>query len=211
MADTIAITCPQCRKTINVPAALRGKKIRCKACGATLTVGAKPAPAGQVKQPAPPLKVADDDASANEEWGIIKSYEVGTTKEKARCPYCATELENETDIVCLNCGYNLQTRERVPQRILEPVTAGDYFMWWLPAFLNILGALFCVAIIIMTWVGRPSFSFIYMGWTQKYLWSRTYVTILMGFIIFACLRWAFKRLILDPHPPEREKKIKKIG
>ena len=33
MAATISISCPKCSKTVQAPASVKGKKIKCKGCG----------------------------------------------------------------------------------------------------------------------------------------------------------------------------------
>src|SRR5262249_35328875 len=52
MADTISISCPDCKKQMKAPAHLEGKKVRCKECGATFAVKA-PAPARAAPEPKP--------------------------------------------------------------------------------------------------------------------------------------------------------------
>jgi ribosomal protein S27E len=62
MAATISISCPKCKKQLNLPETLKGKKIRCKDCGTVFAVeptGGKAAP-----KPAAGAKAAakkDDD------------------------------------------------------------------------------------------------------------------------------------------------------
>ena len=52
MAATISISCPKCKKQLNLPETLKGKKIRCKDCGTVFAVepgkpAAKPAAASK--------------------------------------------------------------------------------------------------------------------------------------------------------------------
>ena len=54
MADTIPVTCPECDKSMQVPAKLAGKKIRCKGCETTITV-----PAPKAAKTAKPAKAVE--------------------------------------------------------------------------------------------------------------------------------------------------------
>ena len=135
MTATISVSCPKCKKTIQAPESEQGKKIKCKACGEAFTALASAAKT-KVEEP----KVKSQSAKAekprgkgdDEEWGVVKAYGVTTDDLSTRCPYCAAELEDDDVVVCLECGYNLQTRERLQEKVLEPVTGGDYFLWLLP-------------------------------------------------------------------------------
>jgi hypothetical protein len=72
MAATIPVNCPECKKQLNLPESLKGKKIRCKDCGTVFPVveaaatAAKPA-AGAAKPAAKPAaakaaaKKSDDE------------------------------------------------------------------------------------------------------------------------------------------------------
>src|SRR5205085_11908778 len=69
MPETIQTRCPNCRTAFQVPAAVAGKKIRCKNCQPVFTVAApgSPPPAGGDKpRRSPPaaetFKLADDEA-----------------------------------------------------------------------------------------------------------------------------------------------------
>lgn len=73
MTTTIVISCPECKKQIKAPADLRGKKVRCKACGHLFTVpggagGAKASPEAKTaptkKAPAPPQRAAEAKTTA---------------------------------------------------------------------------------------------------------------------------------------------------
>src|SRR5690242_16474452 len=119
MASTITITCPECDKQLRASSEVLGKKIRCKACGATFAArdaGGKSAPAGKAGKdakggkPAKPGKAAkdedDDPFKADAVPYVMREEYLGR-----RCPECANAMEEE-DRVCLHCGYNTITREK---------------------------------------------------------------------------------------------------
>lgn len=199
MAATIVISCPKCKKSVKAPAAVQGRRVRCKGCNTVFQATV----AGAAPQKSPPA------APTDEEWAEIKAYGIVVEKDLPRCPYCAWELESSEAVVCLNCGYNLRTRQRLTEKILEPVTVGDYILWLLPGIACALAVLFFGAVIVILWTGTPDLSFMYMGWTQRYKWARVYGTVLAATIIWVTGAFAIRRLILNPHPPEREKKLRK--
>jgi hypothetical protein len=131
---------------------------------------------------------------------VIKAYGMTIEKEKPRCPHCAWELEYESDVVCLHCGYNLMTRERLQQRILEPHTGGDYFLWWLPAVLCLLLALGTVFGVVAAWL--------WLDFGFGYPWDfalNVYISVMGAGIVYFTGKFALKRMIFHPTPPEREK------
>lgn len=214
-AAAIKLTCPQCNKTLQVPPVLQGKKVRCSGCTATLLVPAAAAPAAakaaaaKAEAPAPPP--TKPDGMTNEEWGVITGYGLKKESDAPRCPFCANDLEDERQVVCLNCGYNLLTRDRLPQRVLQPVTLGQHLLWLLPGIACLLVALLFVGLIVAIWTGTPDLSPIYMDWIQTMKWSRVYSTVACLFVIWSTGYFAFRRLVLNFHPPEVEKHLGKDG
>ena len=56
-----------------------------------------------------------------------KPYSLTDMSLAPRCPYCATELPSEDTIVCLHCGYNLQTRTRLEPKHTYDITPAERF------------------------------------------------------------------------------------
>lgn len=228
MAATIAISCPKCEKQIKAPAELAGKKIRCKECQYVFVVKAPPEaktaprPAAKVEKAdkGKPGKPADDKAAKPAEAGKpakapdheeeegSNPYSVTEESFLPRCPYCAKELEEEDQVICLNCGYNMQTRERVQAKKTYETTGGEKFVWLLPGILCAVGLLIVITCIVLFWTLFPKlekdneaewWSFFFA------LWARIWGTVLFCFIGFFCGLFAVKRLILNPTAPEKEK------
>ena len=211
---TIAISCPKCEKQIKLPAELAGKKIKCKECLHVFVVKAPPAKAADKGAKAgkgaadKEQKAAAAKAAATDEEDDGKSYGVTEESFLPRCAYCAKEMESEEQVVCLHCGYNHRTRERVPMKKTYETTGGDYFIWLLPGILCALGTLIMIGCIVMFWTlfrkleveYDPEWWGIFFG-----LWARIWGTVICLFIGFLLTRFAVKRLILHPTPPEREK------
>lgn len=223
MATTITISCPKCEKQIKAPAELAGKKIRCKECQHVFVVpaptpvkgaptpadkGGKPvkaAPAGKGDKGAKPApKKAPDD---EDEEGA-NPYGVTTESLLPRCPFCAKELKSEEQVICLHCGYNRRTRERVRQKKTYETTRGDQFIWLLPGILCALGVLLMIGAIVVFWTLFPKLAADYDNdwWSIFFgLWARLWGTVICLFIGFFLGKFAVKRLILNPTPPEKEK------
>lgn len=213
MAGTLNVTCGKCGTKYQVPPVLAGKSIRCKNCSATIAVAraaapatAKPVAKGKPVAAAKPAAPAAAPASSqSEEWGAISAYGVIKEKDNPRCPHCAHDME-EGEIVCLNCGYNTLTRERLPQRILEPVTGMDYFWWLLPGIAAFLFMLVNILFAQSIFTRVPEFEF--LEWMYFHPLENkaipVYMAIFFAFDIFGLGYFCVRRLILNPHPPEKE-------
>ncbi len=228
---SITVTCPECAKQIKAPAEVAGKKIRCKGCGHTFAAradkggadnatgiqapapgkpGAKPAKPGPDKpaeKPNAPYKFADDDDEGPAQYGVT---DLDTTP---RCPHCANEMESEEAVVCLHCGYNTLTRERVTTKKVRDVTGGDQFMWLLPGILCAVLAFF-----LLTWAVLNTVGYYQMDWEEfreKHGESAKYGKqgavccviwwwVLMLWGAYKSGRFAIKRLFINNTPPEVE-------
>ena len=206
MADSILISCPECHKQLRTPAHLQGKKIRCKACGHAFTARAR-------------SDREDDDAPAKGKKAIAKKgpnpdyeadynpYAVVETSFAARCPHCAAELESENAVICIECGYNLQERERQKTVKTYETTGMDYFTWLLPGIVCALTVLALIGFIVFLfgWLGDIAEANKDAWWNfgikAMWLWG----TVFALFVMFFAGRFAIKRLIFHPTPPERLK------
>jgi DNA-directed RNA polymerase subunit RPC12/RpoP len=134
---------------------------------------------------------------------------------KTRCPHCAAEMPNEEAIICLECGYNLQTRTRVATKRTYGVSTQDVTMWRLPGIVCAVAALLSFIGILFLWIGLP-----HMATTTEAspfakkdsggMFSgpgfKLYGTFGLGFLCWYTARFAYKRLVVQPNPPEIEKK-----
>ncbi len=218
MPSTILVHCPDCDKEMNVPAKLEGKKIRCKGCGETFVVRATPkaavkpakkkaaeSKAVQAKAPAKPAKPAP--AGQDEEEG---SNPYGVTEESlaARCPHCAQEMESEDAVICLHCGYNTMTRERINTTMTVEHTAGDWILWLLPGIVCILVIFGCIGniVFLFVWLNDVIEANQNAWWAFAPRSFQLWGTIFNLFVIFFAGRFAIKRLIFNPRPPEKIKR-----
>jgi hypothetical protein len=161
------------------------------------------APAGKpVSAKAPPvapIMPEDDDEDAN-------PYKVTTTKGSSRCPECANEMESEDAVICLHCGYNTITRERLALRKVHDTTALDRFIWLLPGaacaasvlLLIVFDLLYCL---LMRPAKDGSWIYTFFSWSGTKMW----VCIGTVFIMFLAGRFAVIRLLFHPNPPEVER------
>jgi DNA-directed RNA polymerase subunit M/transcription elongation factor TFIIS len=197
MAGVIKVTCPKCKKAMQVPEVLAGKRIRCRGCNATLMIAQR-----EVKQAA----ASHSAAHHEDEFNVKGTYGVAVESDKPRCPFCAGDIE-EGQAVCLTCGYNLLTRERSETRVLYAVSGSDYFLWLLPGIICVLVLLAAAGAIAILWSGVPELGGFLQEYFQEWRWGRVYGTLFFGFVMFFTGRFAYKRLIKNPHPPEIEKHV----
>jgi DNA-directed RNA polymerase subunit RPC12/RpoP len=208
MSTTLAIACPECDKQLNIRAELEGKKVRCKDCGHTFIVKAPP-----VKKPPAPKKTAppppkQGKEAAEDEYDNPNPYGVTAMELGHRCPHCAEEFESEDAIICVNCGYNIETREHLKTVKTFEKTGGDQFMWLLPGILSVVAIFVLIGVDIIwcfflpDWVEDTGFPFEYLGYAPVVLWA----VIASLFLMFFAGRFAVKRLIINPTAPEVEKR-----
>ena len=221
MPSSITVTCPECEKQLKASSEVLGKKIRCKACGATFVGRASKDAAAPAKKPAPKKPAPKQDAkpaapkapapSANDDedagaYGVTHEY-IGR-----RCPNC-TEPMDEEQVVCIECGYNTTTRERVRRVKINDTTGGDVFWWLLPGILCVIAgiALLTLWLLYVFMVNEATF-----GTAAEDVWydflggkgMKIYSGLIALFIIYKCTRFAIKRLIHENRPPEIEDKSK---
>ncbi len=223
---TIEFSCPKCEKQIKAPDDLIGKKIKCKECLHVFTVKAS----AVVRVPEKAAQKADKGSKAGkggagkgpkeavaakaEEHGDDddgKAYGVTDQSFLPRCAYCAKEMESEDQIVCLNCGYNHRTRERIQvEKTLEP-TGGEWVLHLLPGVLCALVVLMAIGELLFSWIHRAEKEAAYadMAVNPFGLGIVIWRSVLWLFIGFFAGRFAIKRLILHPRPPEKEMPKKK--
>jgi DNA-directed RNA polymerase subunit RPC12/RpoP len=207
---TIAISCPKCESQIKVPPELEGKKIRCKECSYVFVVKVPPGAKAAVKaeKPAPGKEAAKPAADEDED---ANPYQMTHTSMLPRCAYCAKEMESEDQVVCLNCGYNHRTRERILTEKTYNPTGGEWFVHLLPGILCVIVVLVAVLIIVDGFLFRAEKE---AAWEEATLnpyrlglviWRAVFWL----FIGFFAARFAVKRLILHPRPAERRMAVKK--
>jgi hypothetical protein len=216
MATTILLVCPECGKQIKAPDNVVGKKIRCKFCQAAFVAKkgsdkaspAKPAKSAKpdkppAAKPAKPAKADDEDEDDNP-----NPYGMEEVSLAPRCPDCANEVE-EGQIICLTCGYNLRTREKLKTRKVYDLSGMEHFIWLLPGiacaiviFITIGFNIWYLIEIdeVISWENDP----FYLGvWTIGGI--KLWVVIMSLGVLWFAGKFAVKRLILHPKPPEVEK------
>lgn len=187
------VSCPECHKQIKAKPELQGKKVRCKGCGHIFVI-----PAGSEAKPATTAAATDE----------LESYGIAADKDEGvpRCPHCAKELASAEAVICLHCGYNMQTRQRVATVKVEETTAGDRMMWLLPGFLCLAGIALLIGfdlfycLVLPRLAAKKDWEFITYGGIR--LW----VVIISIFVMLMLGRFAFRRLIREPTPPEQERR-----
>lgn len=107
-ADKIAIKC-KCGGKFRVPAAARGKRIKCPKCAGPIAIPA--APLRRTAAPKPVARPADDgggllDALAGHEAAAVAAP-MGPALSNL-CPNCTGPLAADA-VVCVGCGYNVKT------------------------------------------------------------------------------------------------------
>jgi hypothetical protein len=155
--------------------------------------------------PAPAKPPADDD----EEETNSDPYGVRDADLSARCPYCANAMPSEDAIICLECGYNTRTRLRIETKKIYNTTGLDWTLWLAPGILCVIFVIgMSVADILYwvnanDWIGENDPWYLYM-WRMFFfkLWSGVFTV----FLMYLATKFAIRRLIFNPRPPEYEKK-----
>jgi DNA-directed RNA polymerase subunit M/transcription elongation factor TFIIS len=199
MASTITVTCPECDKQLKAPSDSIGKKIRCKACGATFSARAAAAKADK--------SAVAKSKSKDELEPDTAAYKMREEYIGRRCPYCANALEEE-DRVCLNCGYNTLTREKASMKKIAETTGADITLWLIPGILCAFLVLIALGLCTWYWLGVDKESFgdewyAFIGGQMM----KMYATLLALFISWYAGKFAVKRLIFNYMPPEVEEKM----
>jgi DNA-directed RNA polymerase subunit RPC12/RpoP len=216
MAGPIIIACPKCKKQIKATEEMRGKKLRCKACEHVFVFAAadprtKPAAPGAIKPAGPDAKkpaasnLQARPPAPEEDEANPRPYGLTDLDLTPRCPYCTAELESADAVVCLECGYNILTREHLKTTETVETTGWDVFLWLLPGILNTMCFLTCgvctvwrsVFYLIEPPLAESHFEASINGCCM--LWS------VIGSIwaMYYMAKYAIKRLILNPTPPEK--------
>jgi DNA-directed RNA polymerase subunit RPC12/RpoP len=195
------IRCLECEKTFKGREDLKGKRIRCPHCGASFVVGQFVKP----DDPVPMAKSAKAKPADDDDEEDANPFGMKTIPLKARCPNCANEMESEDAIICLYCGYNTQTRTLgQTKRTIKQTTEGA-ILWLMPGILSALSIVLLVLLQILYVIGLPAVT----RGSESIVWNLLcsepiYLWLSMMLLggIWLIGRFAFKRLILEPTPPE---------
>jgi hypothetical protein len=216
MEDIFTVSCPECDKRLKVRVELAGKRIRCRDCGNTFVAkapaaapkAAQPRPAAAPKPTAPRPAAAPASKRVTDEYDDANPYGVTDLDLTPRCPHCAHELESEDTVLCVGCGYNLETREHLKTVRTVETTGGDQFLWLLPGILCVLGFLFLVGLDLFWYFvffhgqALEEVPILWMlGTGPVTLWI--IIDSFFGMYYFG--KFAVKRLILNPIAPEKMK------
>jgi rubredoxin len=227
MDATISITCPDCKKSLKGPPELLGKKVRCKSCGHVFVVDksrssaeATPNPAVASKAPSAKSTLKGSSSSSSTKTKGSSADTKPTKSEApprhdeetsnpyklsdevhlaARCPQCAAGME-EGAVICLECGYNTETRTRLQMVKTYDTTPADRTMWLLPGILCALTALICIGLITYMWIA---------WWGRDDWWAfplKVWGGVMLAGISWVCGRFGYHRLIANPNPPEVQKR-----
>jgi len=214
MAAQILITCPECKKQLKGPADLQGKRVRCKACGKTFAVRSsapgksaapqKNAAAGQSST----AKTAQPESARAEEEVAKNPYQLIDIQPSNRCPQCAAEFDSPDAVICLNCGYNTQTRQRVTTVRAYAHTPLDWAIWLAPGILCALAALAFLGLLTFIWIPAGMVAMYGDTW-WGFQWGpvQIYGSVVACFVVWFTARYAYVRLGRNYRPPEKIKKL----
>jgi hypothetical protein len=200
MANTLDVSCPSCQKQIKASAELQGKKVRCKGCGHIFVIeapaaAAKPGPESK----SAPVKIGPKQVTE-------EGYAVSGLAEDAipRCPHCAMEMASAEAVICIHCGYNTQTRQRIATKKTYETTAADRSRWLMPGFASIGGIFILIFFDLFFCMALPRMVDESSDWViLTYGGVRLWVVIFSILIMLALGKFAYGRLIQNPNPPEQ--------
>ena len=207
MAGGPVITCPECTKKFKTKTDVAGKKIRCPNCQKIFAVPPAPPDAEAVQAAAPisgssavPGRATWDDDEDDNPY-VVKEQDL-----KPRCPNCANEMADKNATICLYCGYNTLTREWGKTEKVIGHTAGDYVKHLLPGFFS-FAFVVLVACALMYYCVVSPIQFRGNKWLE---WTdheslRMWSTFIAMFIMWGAGYFAYKRLLIEPKPPDIKK------
>jgi hypothetical protein len=230
MPSVVDVSCPNCEKTLKVPPAVFGKRVKCKHCEHAFVVqdpdaakpsrptkpGAKPAAkpaASPPPPPAPPKRPFDDDEEGPDKIEVISEGD-----DIPRCPHCAQELDPPDAIVCIHCGFNNRTREKAETKKVWAPTFEDWAKHLAP---GIIALAICITLIVVNVIAFMDMrewlegSFLEKdekdaaGRKTYYIHPRAFNFFLLGIslpIFVPAAKYAYRRLVLEFTPKEQVKK-----
>jgi hypothetical protein len=150
-----------------------------------------------------PRKFLQDEGDEN-------PYGITALDDIPRCPFCAKEMDNPDAIICLHCGYNTQTRSIARVKRVFATTFWDWFKWLSPGIACVLVVLALIASDLYFCFGLKKDWWDPMDeWAETKSFSngiRVWVTVMALGLMWVSAKFAFRRLVLNPRPPEIEKK-----
>lgn len=210
MADPAVITCPECKKKFKGKSELAGKKIKCPSCGKPFLVpAADKARAAAVPAAAPPAPAPSGPPGKpvwEEEEGPA-NYDVKDQDLTPRCPHCAKEMLSADAVVCIHCGYNTLARTMGKTTRVIAHTFGDYFWHLLPGIAAVWAILVLLGLQLYYCLLWPNLDFVRNSWVgfTTHESMRFWPGVILLGLIWGLGMYAFKRLILNPQPPEKIK------
>lgn len=204
---TFDLSCPECGNTSKVPDNLVGKKIRCKKCQKIIVVEAPKA--GEKKPAAKPTAIkagtpAEKAKKTDDEDDDKNPYIMQEINLAARCPHCALPMDPPDAKVCVHCGYHMQKRQRIEQKVTYEITAVDYMLWHLPTVGCFIAIMILIGICVFCGVNMSDW--IDPEWPVKAGCFTTWIVIICLVPMWAAAKFIFKRLVWNFTPPEHEKK-----
>jgi len=201
------IRCPHCKKQLKGPVELRGKKVRCKACAKVFMVEATAPLQGSsgVGRQARSVRAEGSEDAPRPTPHAEQMYQMTEAIQGVpRCPQCAAQMESEEAVICLNCGYNQMTGQRINVVKTYSTTATDILLWRLPGMICAVLTVAMLAFVGYLWIGLER-----TDAEHKDVWwvfpSQIWGSVLAAFIGWAAGKFALKRLVTENMPPEKLK------
>jgi hypothetical protein len=207
MAAGIMIHCPECDKRYKGKPGLGGRKIRCPFCGGVFVVPREDEEeevTRAMETPARTLPPAQAPAGEVDEWSEKNPYGVTDIYLGPRCPHCASPMADDKAIICLECGYNTLTRTMGKTEKVLALTFGEHLMHLLPGLLCVFGIVTLMALLLwycLVFPGTVTGFWRFADHESMRMWA----TIIVLFAIWTLGFFAFRRIVLNPKPAEKQK------
>jgi DNA-directed RNA polymerase subunit RPC12/RpoP len=122
----------------------------------------------------------------------------------ARCPQCARDFDTPDQRICLHCGYDTHAQKRLTTVKVLGRTKFEIIMWLLPGILCVVTVVICLAFVAFLWFGLDRYD--KDGAETWWVFpSEVWGSVVCCFISYYCVRFAIRRLIVHPLPPEKVK------
>lgn len=214
------ITCPACTKKFRGKEGITGKRIKCPLCATPFVVSEAVAAQAKVDADAesgdgPGFQLKAEEATAkplkkervtwDKEDENSNPYALGQFEDFPRCPNCANRLDHAKAVICLHCGYNTQTREWGKTVKTMGVTGAQHVAHLLPGiFFLIMLMLFIYGILFFA-LSLPPLVVNTWAWFFDHESMRMWIIGLLLLFMWAFGMLAFRRLVINPKPKEKEK------
>jgi membrane protein implicated in regulation of membrane protease activity len=115
-------------------------------------------------------------------------------------------MEGADAVICLNCGYNTETQQRITTVRAYAHTPLDWSIWLAPGILCALAVLALIGLVCFLWIPAGLERVAGEAWWGHFS-VQIYGSAVAAGVAWIAGKYAFRRLVQNPRPPEKIKKL----